>query len=154
MSSVSESSIRRAVPKVGQLLNAILAALFITSSLAVLLAHENGLVRDAVCTSLKACTSSPNANFWNKLIYDIGIGALLSLMFYLLLVKLPETLKRRRIRRGLARHYRSFKLGCLAVILSVVDKSYNSETLEKLLEKSAFRVDFKRDEQQIEHQTQ
>ena len=110
-----------------------------------MLAHEEAFARNAICKSLRLCFESENPKFWNKVIYDIGMGTMLSLVFYLLLVKLPETLKRQRIKRGLMRQYRSFKLGCLAVILLVVDNSYTTENLERLLDKSAFRQNFQRD---------
>lgn len=109
------------------------------------LANEEAFARDGLCQSLNLCFGSAEPKFWNKIIYDIAAGTFLSVIFYALLVRTPEAVKRRRMRRGLERRYKAFKRSCLAVILLVVDGSYNSESLESLLDKPTFRRHFQRD---------
>jgi hypothetical protein len=128
-----------------RILDALLALVLAVSLTLMAVANEEALARDELCQSLNLCFASANPKFWNKIIYDISVGTVLSVIFYALLVKTPEGIKRRRMRRGLERHYNTFKRSCLAVIVLVVNGSYNSESLELLLDKATFRQHFQRD---------
>ena len=79
-----------------------------------------------------------------KGLYDFGMGGLVSLFFYLLLVRFPDNAKRRRIRRGLAREYKRFKEDCLFTILGVVDTIFDLDTVDQLLSQEAFKAYFEK----------
>jgi hypothetical protein len=128
-----------------RILDALLALLLTVSLTLMAVANEEAFARDGLCKYLNICFTSANPKFWNKIVYDIATGTVLSVIFYALLVKVPEGIKRRRMRRGLERRYLTFKRSCLAVIGLVVDGSYNSESLESLLDKATFRQHFQRD---------
>ena len=85
-----------------------LIVMSIVGASAILLANPDPLVRDWLCR-LNVCWPSDHAVFWNTLFYDIGIGVLMSTVFYWLLVKVPERSKRSRLRRHLQVSYRSFR---------------------------------------------
>src|SRR3981189_1105778 len=53
---------------------------------------------------------------WLKLSYDLGVGSLVSLFFYWLVVRIPEREKRKRIKRSFAKHYQEFKEDCIQVM--------------------------------------
>jgi hypothetical protein len=131
--------------KIPRLLNVSLSFALVVGIACALLAHENSLAREALCRSTSICIFSANAAFWNKLIYDFGMGSLISLIFYGLLVKIPDSMRRRRIRSSLLRQYRAFKEDCLGVILGVVNESYSTPEIEALLNRESFRQYFARD---------
>lgn len=41
----------------------------------IALANPDPLAREALCIHLSACFYSPNAAYWNSLMYEIGLGA-------------------------------------------------------------------------------
>lgn len=74
-----------------------------------------------------------------KVLYDFGIGGVVSLCFYILLVRLPEFAKRRRVRRSLERRYECFKEACLYTILGVVNGFVDTALADALLNRAEFR---------------
>jgi hypothetical protein len=78
-----------------------------------------------------------------KALYDSGIGGLVSVLFYLLLVRVPENAKRRRVRRSLERQFKRFKQDCLYVMLGVVNGVINPELADELLDQKSFRSYFR-----------
>lgn len=126
-------------------LDGVLVVLFVVSAILMVLGHEDSLARDALCGLTGFCPHSSHAAFWNKLAYDIGTGSLVSLVFYGLLIRMPEGQKRRRIKRSLELHYRMFKKDSIAIFLGAADGSYSPDQVDKLLDQAAFRDYFKRD---------
>lgn len=80
-----------------RLLDLSLAIIFIVSVAMVFLAHEDPFVRIAVCAHTGFCSTFVHAKAWYKVFYDLGIGALVSLVFYLLVVRLPDYQRRQRL---------------------------------------------------------
>lgn len=76
-----------------------------------------------------------------KLIYDLGVGSLISIIFYMLLVQLPEAAKRRRIRRSLEREFVTFKQDCILTILSVIGG--DTSLIDELTDQTYFLRYFK-----------
>ncbi len=74
--------------------------------------------------------------------YDLAVGALVSLIFYGLVVRLPDYQKRRRIKRSLAHHYRNFREDCIATMLMVSDGTFEWGFHKSLVEQSKFREYF------------
>ena len=74
--------------------------------------------------------------------YDLAIGYLVSLIFYVLVVAIPDRMRRRRTARWLKLHHQNFKRGCIGIYLSTIGDSWDSELPESLLEPKAFRQYF------------
>jgi len=121
----------------------MLAVIFVLSGAALFLANEDPFARDALCAHISFCLTSPDAKPWNKIIYDLAVGALISVLFYWLVVWLPDYQRRQRLKRGLKRHYRSFRQDCIEIMLLVADGSYSGGFPESLLQQDKFKDYFK-----------
>jgi hypothetical protein len=119
-----------------------LAALFVASALLILVAHEDPLVRDWLCANAP-CPELPHAKYWLKIIYDLAVASAVSLIFYGLVVRLPDYQRRQRLKRSFAGRYRMFKEECIGIMLSVADGSYDSALPETLVDQGRFRAYFK-----------
>jgi hypothetical protein len=124
-------------------LDIILITIFVLSVAALFLAHEDPFARDALCAYTGFCPVMPNAKAWNKIFYDLAVGALVTLLFYFLVVRLPDYQRRQRLKRGLERHYRDFRKDCIGIMLSVADRGYSGGVPETLIEQDKFRDYFK-----------
>jgi hypothetical protein len=87
------------------LLDGVLWAVCVASVAALFLAHEDPFVRDAFCSQIKICAAITSAKAWNKILYDLAAGTLVSLLLYVLVVRIPDYQKRQRIKRSLTRVY-------------------------------------------------
>jgi hypothetical protein len=116
--------------------------ILVLSVASLFLAHEDNFARRAVCVHTGICPLIPNARAWNKIFYDLAVGALVALFFYLLVVQLPDSLRRRRLKRNLRRHYRVFRKDCIQIMLLVADGAYSKGVPEALLEPDNFRAYF------------
>jgi hypothetical protein len=123
-----------------RLIDALLLLLFVLSVALVMLGiDDHPFARDAICEGIGFCPT------WeNKLIYDLGIGGVISLGFYFLLVRLPESERRRRIKKRFRRQYRRFKKDCIAIILGVADGTYSPDLVDELLDQKKFRDYFEK----------
>jgi hypothetical protein len=121
-------------------LNWLLVGIAIVSAAAILLGHDNPFVRVAVCARVP-CLVFENSHAWEKIAYDLGIGRIVSLFFYWLVVRLPENAKRRRIRKSFAEHFREFKEDSIATMLMVTDGTFQWG----LVDQKKFRDYFKED---------
>jgi len=74
---------------------------------ALFLANEDPFAREAVC-AYWLCPVIANAKAWYK-IYDLAVGSVTSLLFYLLVVRLPDYQRRQRLKRSLERRYKDFR---------------------------------------------
>src|SRR5262249_25456155 len=123
----------------------LLALVAILSVAAVLLSHEDPFVRIAVCNQTGFCSTFAHAKAWYKVIYDLGIGALVSLAFYVLVVRLPEYQRRQRLKRSLEMHYRAFRLNCIEIMLAVAAGRFAGGQAEALLDPEEFKKYFKQE---------
>jgi hypothetical protein len=89
------------------------------------------------------CSTFAYAKAWYKVFYDLGIGALVSLAFYYIVVRLPEYQRRQRLKRSLELHYRAFRLNCIEIMLAVADGGYTGGQAEALLDPEEFKKYFK-----------
>lgn len=128
-----------------------LVVMSVISACAILLANPDPVVRDWLC-ELHVCWPSPHAAFWNTLFYDAGMGILMSVVFYWLLVKLPEERKRRRLRRHLQASYRSFRREVTTQMLFAANKnrSVDYDDVLNISPMADFRKFFKSDSDQVE----
>ena len=75
----------------------------------------------------------------------LGIGSIVSLFFYWLVVRLPENAKRRRIRKSFAEHFREFKEDAIATMLMVTDDTFEWGFHRELVDQKKFRDYFKQE---------
>ena len=108
------------------------------------LANEDPFARDAVCRK-GICFYSEAALGWNKLLYDFSAGCVITVVFYWLLVRLPERQKRQRIKKSFRAQYRAFKLACIENFLAMADGGFDASLPETLLPIEEFRRYFKED---------
>jgi hypothetical protein len=118
-----------------------LVVIIILSLLGVLLDSEDPIAREVVCAHTGVCPV-PHAKALEKIAYELSIGALISLIFYGLLVWWPEYDRRRRLRRSLERHYRDFRSDCIEIMLMVADGSLEGDLAETLMDQKKFRSYF------------
>jgi hypothetical protein len=122
--------------------DALLLAMLVVAIATLFLANENPSIRDIVCSKI-ACFRSEHSVAWNKAFYDISLGSIVSLVFYFLIVRLPERSKRLRIKRSFRAQYVSFKKDCIEIFLLLADGSYTVGFSEKLYEQVEFKKYFK-----------
>lgn len=122
-------------------LDLALIGLAVLSVGAIFLGHENPFARSALCVLVK-CPDLPNAPALDKIAYDLGAGSIVTLLFYVLVVRIPDRQKRLRIQRNFRRQYKEFKEDCIGLILSVADGSYEWGRHEELSNFKAFRKYF------------
>lgn len=124
------------------LLDGVLWTFGILSVAALFLAHEDPFARDALCSHIKVCPVIENAKAWNKILYDLAVGVLVSLLLYVLVVRVPDYQKRQRIKRSLTKQYRSFREDCIAIMLMVSDGTFVWGFHEELIDQAKFKEYF------------
>lgn len=108
------------------------------------LANPDPLAREAMCRRLGVCFYSKHPEFWNGLFYDLGLGAVVSIVFYWLLVKLPDYSKRRRIRRYLTSSYRAVRRDMVVQFLFAANRtSVSYDLVYDLVPQKNFKDYFK-----------
>ena len=70
---------------------------------------------------------------------------MVSLFFYWLVVRIPENVKRRRIRKSFTKHFLQFRENSIATMLMVVDRRFSWGFHQELLAQNRFREYFKED---------
>jgi hypothetical protein len=125
------------------LLDGVLWAVCVASVAALFLAHEDPFVRDAFCSHIKICPAITNAKAWNKILYDLSAGTLVSLLLYVLVVRIPDYQKRQRIKRSLTKQYENFREDCIAIMLMVSDGTFAWGFHRELIDQAKFKEYFK-----------
>lgn len=125
-------------------LNWLLLGIALVSVAATLLGQESPFVRTAVCVHIP-CPTLVHSHAWEKIAYNLGIGSIISLFFYWLVVRLPENAKRRRIRNSFAEHFREFKEDTIATMLMVTDGTFEWGFHRELVDQKKFRDYFKQE---------
>ena len=125
-----------------RLLDIALVAIFVLSLAALFLANEDNFARRAVCVNTGLCPGYPHAKALHKLVYDLALGALITLFFYALVVRLPDYQRRQRLKRSLKRYYKAFREDCILIMLLIADCGYSEGAPEALLEQDRFREYF------------
>lgn len=79
----------------------------------------------------------------NQVAFDLSVGVLSAIGMFYLLVRLPEYERKNRIKRHLQFSYQSFKRSVIQIFVGSVRGSYDSETVERLMDQKSFRDFFK-----------
>ena len=79
----------------------------------------------------------------NSIIFNLSIGFLVSVIFYLLVVWFPNKQRKNLIKRNFEEQYKMFKRDTICIFLSILELSYNSDLLSKLSDVREFRSYFK-----------
>ena len=74
----------------------------------------------------------------NSIIFDLSIGFLVSVFFYILVVWFPARQRKNLIKRNFEEQYLSFKYDMICIFLGVSEKVYDSKLPLKLSEQSEF----------------
>jgi hypothetical protein len=122
-------------------LDLVLIGIFLVSAAVILLGQEDPFLRQ----NLLGQISFPpwlHSHAWRKVLYDLGVGSFLSVVFYALVVRLPDHRKRQRLKKSLAKRYSDFKEDCIAEMLSAADGAYNADFPETLIDQDKFRAYF------------
>ena len=114
-------------------LDIFLILIALASAAAIVFFHEKPFGREWLCQTIR-CVPLPNGDAWFKIGYDLGIGGLTSLMFYVLLVRLPDAQKRGRVKRSLSGHYLAFRKDLISTILGATEGSYDYDLVKRLLD--------------------
>jgi hypothetical protein len=125
------------------LLDSVLWAMCVASVAALFLAHEDPFARDAFCSRINFCPDIPNAKAWNKIIYDLAAGTLVSLLLYVLVVRIPDYQRRQRIKRSLTKQYENFREECITIMLMVSDGTFKWGFHRELIDQVKFKEYFK-----------
>nr|WP_029926832.1 hypothetical protein [Ochrobactrum sp. UNC390CL2Tsu3S39] len=115
------------------------------------LANPDPLAREALCSRLGVCFYSKHPEFWNGLFYDLGLGAVVSIVFYWLLVKLPDYSKRRRIRRYLTSSYKAVRRDMTFNFLSAFNNAAVSyELIYEIITQNKFKEYFNEPSERVD----
>lgn len=108
------------------------------------IANEDPFIRVILCERLNvACVQAPHAQAYYKIAYDIAVGIIVSLFLYVLVVRIPERVKRARIKSSFRKRYNLVRVDCIAQFLLAADGTYTVGEPERLLSQDAFRTYFK-----------
>lgn len=95
----------------------------------MILCMPPSLLRTQLC-DVGICFYSNEADAWNSFIFTISSGALLSIIFYWLLVAYPDFLKRKRLKAHFHSSFEQFKLKCIENFLCVADGVFEAANLK------------------------
>lgn len=116
---------------------------FAAGLVALVVANPDPLARNKLCEVWSACFQSPNPVFWNNVIYELGLAAAVSVFFYWLLVKLPESTKRKRLKAYLLASYEAFRKDAIFQFLFASGQlSVDPDLVEELHSQTSFREYF------------
>lgn len=79
----------------------------------------------------------------NQVVFDVTVGVIVSLFVYVLVVRIPERAKRKRLRASLRRQYETLKENCIHNFLWACDHPAHSDLVERLKDRENFKSFFK-----------
>jgi hypothetical protein len=84
---------------------------------------------------------------YREIVYDLSVGFVLSFVFYLMVVYLPERNRRRVIHAGLKEQYDDFRRSCIHTFL-ILSNSQSYPNRDALLDQAEFKRYFKNNNEQ------
>ena len=122
-----------------------LPLLFVCGLVGVAFGNPDPLARDTWCAIGPWCLSVDHPAFWNSLLFEFGLGTSVSVLFYWLLVQLPEISKRKRLRRYLLQSYLAFRRSAVIQFLSAAETGFVDFNLaDELVPQKSFKSYFSR----------
>ncbi len=79
----------------------------------------------------------------NTILFNMSVGFLVSIIFYLLVVWLPDRRRKKLIKTNMKEQYRFFKEDTIAILLSACQNRYESDFPRRLTDQGEFRKYFK-----------
>lgn len=123
------------------IINFVLIGISAVSVLGLVFANPDPIVRNQMCQYW--CPYLGSIQFWNSIVFDLSIGAISSVLFYVLLVALPSAGRHRKLRRSLIRRYDEFKRESIAqLIYATGEASADLSEIEALMNPQAFKEYF------------
>lgn len=95
----------------------------------------------AIAALVVGILTVPNKDYMS-IIHSVCVGFVLSAIFYLVVVYLPESRRKKMICSAFAEQYDQFRLNCIGTFL-ILSKSQEYQQRENLLDKSEFQRYFK-----------
>lgn len=108
-------------------INIVLVVILILSIVFMLLAHEDPFARKLVYEYTGWRPRVTNAKAYYKILYDLSVASLTSLIFYFLVVYIPGLQKRKRLRRSLEGRYKAFREDCIRIMLGVANRTSSED---------------------------
>lgn len=81
----------------------------------------------------------------NQVVFDITVGIIVSLFVYVLVVRIPEYQKRRRLKANLRRQYAALKEETIIQLLWACNSPASSDSIKRLQNRQVFKDFFKED---------
>jgi hypothetical protein len=78
----------------------------------------------------------------NQIVFDVAVGIVVSIFFYVLVVRVPEAQKRGRLRKALRAQYQLLKEACIKNFLFACNGSADMSLVEKLKDRAHFKSYF------------
>jgi len=127
-------------------IDVFLWAIAIASALLIAVANDDPWARDWVCSLWCPPAPGGHAAFFIKPVYDIAVAAFTGVIFYWLLVRLPAYVQRKRIQRGLLKHYDAFRRELVTqLVFASGEPSADYGVLQSLTDPLACKDYFDRD---------
>lgn len=79
----------------------------------------------------------------NQVVFDVTVGVIVGLFVYVLVVRIPERAKRRRLKASLRRQYAMLKEDCILNFLWACGQPADSDLIERLKDRGYFKSFFK-----------
>tara|TARA_R110001606_G_scaffold329540_2_gene476786 strand:- start:132 stop:863 length:732 start_codon:yes stop_codon:yes gene_type:complete len=124
------------------LLDLSLLFLALSSAAVISLSLEHSAARDWFC-SLNLCFTATHYSQWNELFYSLAVGTLVSLIFYLVVVRLPDHRNRKIVKSVLRLRYHQFKEDCIINFLEMAGELDAFSQAQELVDFRKFRTYFK-----------
>lgn len=79
----------------------------------------------------------------NTIVFNLSVGFLVSVIFYVVVVWIPDRRRKNLIKKNMKEQYCSFKKDAIAILLSACHSSFESTLPEKLVKQDEFKKYFK-----------
>jgi len=110
----------------------------------MLMTSETSPFRKELCNASQVlCFKHKDSQFLNNIIFTLSSGALLSTLFYLLFVRVPEVQRHMKLKKSFEIRYKVFKKSCIESFLVISGSGDDLSITDSLLNQDEFRKYFK-----------
>ena len=82
-------------------------------------------------------------SFANTIIFNLSIGFIVSIVFYFLVVWIPDMKKKKLLKNNLTKHYLYFKENSLHIFCHAMNEECDTSLMSKLMLQNEFKIFFK-----------